>query len=168
MENFKEMNKAQLRAACKAAGIKGYGKMNNAQMAEQLDYMLTPVIGDFVFCPHCGIHLDNGCAYHDPRLGAAYTNEEYEYACLGCGGEFGPAIKSKAKSKPKAQAKDTDHSTVLKPTKLVWDIAEKMKAKNSDARRKDVIAACVEAGVALNTARTQYQLWFTATKNSQG
>jgi len=32
MKTFKEMNKAELRAACKAAGIKNYGKMDNAGM----------------------------------------------------------------------------------------------------------------------------------------
>lgn len=53
-------------------------------------------------------------------------------------------------------------STCENPTRLVWVIADEMKG----ARRKDVIAACVDKGVAYNTARTQYQLWFTATKNS--
>lgn len=54
-------------------------------------------------------------------------------------------------------------SDILNPCKLVWDMADEMKGQ----RRKDIIAACVEKGVAYNTARTQYQLWFTATKNSQ-
>lgn len=38
---------------------------------------------------------------------------------------------------------------------MVWDIAKAMYAK--DARRKEIIAACVEAGIALNTAKTQLQ-----------
>lgn len=38
---------------------------------------------------------------------------------------------------------------------IVWDIAKAMYAQG--AKRKDIIAACVEQGVALNTARTQIQ-----------
>lgn len=52
-------------------------------------------------------------------------------------------------------------SSVEKPTKRVWHIAESMKG----ARRKDVIEACVNEGIAYYTARTQYQLWYTASKN---
>ena len=44
--------------------------------------------------------------------------------------------------------------------KKVWDIADAM----AGARRKDVIAACVEAGINLGTAKTQYQLWFVSKK----
>jgi hypothetical protein len=47
-------------------------------------------------------------------------------------------------------------STIPNPVKNVHDICNSMP----DARRKDVVAACVEQGIALNTARTQYQVWF--------
>ena len=36
MKTFEEMNKMELRAACKAAGIKNYGKMDNAGMRTAL------------------------------------------------------------------------------------------------------------------------------------
>lgn len=62
----------------------------------------------------------------------------------------------------KATAKRVHKSAIGSPCKLVWDMAEEMAGE----RRKDIIAACVKKGVAFNTARTQYQLWFTATKNS--
>lgn len=45
----------------------------------------------------------------------------------------------------------------------VWDICE----ENKDLRRKDVIAICVAKGINYYTARTQYQAWRTAHKNSQ-
>lgn len=48
-------------------------------------------------------------------------------------------------------------STVERPCKLVWHIADEMVG----ARRKDVLAACVARGVAFYTARTQYQLWLS-------
>lgn len=57
-------------------------------------------------------------------------------------------------------------STIEAPSKRVWEIAEQMKAENPNVRRKDVIAACVEQGIAFYTARTQYQLWFKASRAS--
>jgi hypothetical protein len=48
-------------------------------------------------------------------------------------------------------------STVERPCKLVWHIADDMIG----ARRKDVLAECVRRGVAFYTARTQYQLWLS-------
>lgn len=47
--------------------------------------------------------------------------------------------------------------------KLVWDVCE----ANKDLSRKDVINICVSMGINFYTARTQYQAWFKATKNSQ-
>ncbi|UZT28627.1 hypothetical protein pD_gene0020 [Vibrio phage 033B] len=55
-------------------------------------------------------------------------------------------------------------STIASPTKQVWEIADRMRNENPDVRRKDVIQACVDAGIAFNTARTQYQHYFKACK----
>jgi hypothetical protein len=49
-----------------------------------------------------------------------------------------------------------EKSEVKGAVAIVWDIA-KAAYDAGDARRKDIIAACVEAGVALNTAKTQLQ-----------
>lgn len=51
--------------------------------------------------------------------------------------------------------KTRNASTVESPVKRVWAIADSMP----DAKRKDVIAACVAEGIAFFTARTQYQKW---------
>jgi len=117
--------------------------------AEEIE---QPVVGEFVNCPHSGIHLSNG----DDVNGETIKHEEFE--CLGCGKEFGPAIKKARKTMV------TAHSTVERPTKLVWHIADEMFNANPEVRRKDVIAECVNRGIAFYTARTQYQQWL-ATKN---
>jgi hypothetical protein len=57
-------------------------------------------------------------------------------------------------------------SKVESPTKLVWDIAEEMKAKNPHVTRKQVIAECQVRGIAYFTARTQYQQWLTTKRES--
>lgn len=68
----------------------------------------------------------------------------------------------------KIEAKKTTHtpknkSTIDNPCSVVWNIAEEMKG----AKRKEVIHACVLAGVAFYTARTQYQQWRTASKQQE-
>lgn len=61
---------------------------------------------------------------------------------------------------PRNSAYVAETSTVAGATKRVWTIAESMPG----AARKEVIAACREAGIAFGTARTQYQKWYKANK----
>lgn len=63
------------------------------------------------------------------------------------------------KKEPAAKADVVHESTVERPCKLVWHIADEMTAANPAVRRKDVLTACVARGVAFYTARTQYQQW---------
>lgn len=53
-------------------------------------------------------------------------------------------------------------SSCIRPTKLVWDIADCMPK----ASRKEVMEECVRQGVAYGTARTQYQAWFKASQEA--
>lgn len=57
--------------------------------------------------------------------------------------------------RPLYNAAARERSAVKGAVGMVWDIAKDMYAKG--ARRKEIIAACVDAGVALNTAKTQLQ-----------
>lgn len=140
----------------------GYQLIGEAPAAEAEE----PVIGEFVNCPHCGIHLENGIGVHLQEVnGKVIKHKAFEYECLACGEEFGPAIAEEAtKATPKRKIEITNHSTIERPTKTVWHIADEMSAANPQVRRKDVIAECVRRGIAFYTARTQYQQWL-ATKN---
>jgi DNA-directed RNA polymerase subunit RPC12/RpoP len=116
-------------------------------------------------CPHCGIDLENGVGPHCQEVnGKEIKHAQFEYVCLACNGEFGPAIPVKAEKAPGKSIEVKNRSTVERPTKLVWHIADEMSAANPQVRRKDVIAECVSRGIAFYTARTQYQQWL-ATKN---
>lgn len=127
-------------------------------------------VGGFTHCPHCDIALDNGiCMHGDDVNGTPLVHEEFEFACLACGGEFGPAIladlgQAAADRKANASMGTADAkpriSTCEKPTKKVWHIADSMPK----ASRKDVMAQCVAQGIAYGTARTQYQAWFKASQ----
>lgn len=127
----------------------------------------SPVVGDVhdYHCPHCHIHLSNGVGTHEGEVNGKHVvfTKEFEYWCMACEGEFGPAI-AKAKTKPakaeSAKVEIKNESTTDRPCKSVWAIADSMPG----ARRKEVLAACVEKGIAYNTARTQYQQWFQLNK----
>lgn len=62
-------------------------------------------------------------------------------------------------------------SEPLRPTKLVWAIADDMVASAKAANlpvptRKEVLAECERRGIAFYTARTQYQVWKTMQSNA--
>lgn len=56
---------------------------------------------------------------------------------------------------PQAAGGKRNRSTVESPVKQVWAIADSMVGTS----RKNIIAACIEQGIAFYTARTQYQRW---------
>lgn len=57
-------------------------------------------------------------------------------------------------------------SVIQSPVKAVWTMATEMNKRAAETgttcKRKDVVEACVRAGIAFYTARTQYQAWLTA------
>lgn len=63
-----------------------------------------------------------------------------------------------------AKIEQKEKSEVKSPCALVWEIAEEQReisvVEGTKLSRKAVIEKCVAAGVAYNTARTQYQLWY--------
>ncbi len=70
------------------------------------------------------------------------------------------AVKVPAPALPEKAQPRVLKSTVEGPTKRVWSIADGMPG----AKRQDVVQACIEAGIATGTARTQYQKWFAASR----
>lgn len=124
-----------------------------------------------VHCPSCGVHLSNGVGdfagmvERTESLEDALHQQDHEHECLGCGHQFGPKITlEEAQARYKSVKKYENKSTVTGAVALVHEIAASMP----DARRKDVIQACVDKGIAFYTARTQYQKWFKAKKSAQG
>lgn len=96
-------------------------------------------------CPKCG---STEIFHGQGNKSGTVVNEDCVCGCHNCDWFYDGSIRNK--------------SEVESPCWLVWDTADKMKG----SRRKDVIAACVEKGVAFYTARTQYQLWLTANRNA--
>lgn len=107
-------------------------------------------------CPECSIHLSNGLldfvsvVESMGSYAAAYAAQQHQWSCMACGAEFGDLVAPPAEPAPKL-----NKSIIEKPCVAVWNIAESMPG----AKRKEVLEACVAAGIAYYTARTQYQQW---------
>lgn len=99
----------------------------------QVDYM----------CPECGAHIGKECS--DCGKVRLYKKGH-------------PHLDTCSKFVKPAPIKRV--SDIESPCHFVWDTADTMSAKG--ATRKQIIDACLAAGVAFYTARTQYQLWFKA------
>lgn len=58
-------------------------------------------------CPSCGIHLSNGVGYHDQEVnGKKIKHDKFEYVCLACNEEFGPAISKKRASESTGEVRE--------------------------------------------------------------
>lgn len=124
-------------------------------------------------CPHCGIHLSNGVCDFDSMVDTHGSEREalkimsHEWTCLGCNGEWGPQVKgSKGRGAPTrhyTNKSDAELKAQGGAVKVCWDLF----LEQPDLKRKDAIAAAVAKGVAFYTARTQYQKFFQAQKNSK-
>lgn len=96
--------------------------------------------------------------------------------CNHCGW-FHSEISAQGEEKPFEEITEKEHkahrgevgnkSSTDKPCSKVWDIATAMHKANPQVKRKEVLEACEAAGIAYYTARTQYQEWFKASKNSK-
>lgn len=123
MKALNEMNKAELRAECKAVGVKGYGNMDNATMRNaienaRIDAELVKMYGT-CNCPSCNAHLSNGVWDSDALVESHLHNGEKQAAkeanqqldkkfwCMACDECFGEDrvpmdLTPKAKAAPVA------------------------------------------------------------------
>ena len=120
MTNFQDMNKTELRAACKEAGIP-YSKLTvggmrdtltahyAASATEEVKEDIAPAtesasvdldtlqLTDDDNCPHCGIHLSNGIGDFEQLVELhgkkkAHELATREFQCMGCDGEWGALV----------------------------------------------------------------------------
>lgn len=121
-------------------------------------------------CPECGIHLSNGLSDFEGIVErcngsekAAVKLQAHEWSCMGCGAEWGDKIEVKA-STPRGEP--TRHYTNKSTIEGAVNASHAIFDADPDMRRKDAIAAAVEAGITFYTARTQYQKWYKAKKGA--
>lgn len=96
MLKIAEMNRTELRAACKAAGIQ-YSKLTVDGMRKALfhheDNQYYVKKCGTANCPHCNVHLSNGLLHADDGDGNGDPLMlKHEWFCMGCGEEFGEEL----------------------------------------------------------------------------
>jgi hypothetical protein len=76
----------------------------------------------FCTCPSCDMHLSNGVGVHNQDVnGQALKHTKYEFECLACGEEFGPALK------PVRKADEVRSAAIAKS----WEDADVKKARST-------------------------------------
>lgn len=96
------------------------------------------------------------------------TKEDYKHLGLDKAPEYAEPPEDASVAPEQEENEGLDDINFAKPDRRkgavreVWDICE----ENKDLRRKDVIEMCVAKGINFYTARTQYQAWYRASKNS--
>jgi len=93
--------KSTTKFASRAAGEKAVQKLRdtNARDEEVNSSVTGYKIHEYHNCPHCGIHLSNGVIEHGDEVGEKILKlKEFQFECMACGSEFGPALKHAAKS----------------------------------------------------------------------
>lgn len=176
-----KLNKTELRAACKEAGIKGYGKMTNDDMRAALD--LHNRCGH-VNCPHCGVHLSNGLLHCDDEamkdgISIAKTLREtgemtQEWECMGCGEQFGehvapvqPAADRHNGTGIKIEKDRPTQNGVTRPSaggkcRAVWDALDELLAELEEGEHvtaKMVKDLAADEGWNVNNASIEFYRW---------
>jgi hypothetical protein len=91
-------------------------------------------------CFHCGTYLKNGVGTHLQEVnGVEIQHDKFEFACLACGEEFGPAITKTARknldelTRPQMQASlKLDRTIQCVETKETWKNAFRMWKEHAD------------------------------------
>lgn len=67
----------------------------------------------------------------------------------------GKVVVREHKGDPLHDASKRIKSVIEDPVKYVWDLC----FKHPTMKRRDIVTKAIEAGVSVNTAKTQYQYW---------
>jgi hypothetical protein len=178
MKTISEMNKKELRAACKEAGITGYGKLTVGGMRDELrsskrDEELMAECGH-THCPHCNVHLENGMWTFDealeehlnPKSSAFPEMFTHEFLCLGCDGEFGEERELPVKGEGIKIEKDRpERNGIKRPSaggkcRAVWDACDTFYASSKRVPMpKDMKVIATEKGWNENNTVIEMYQW---------
>jgi hypothetical protein len=171
MRNFDEMGKVELRQACKKAGIKNYGKMNNDGMRAALEAHYADVKGADV----------KGAEEAAPE--AVGTEEVQEEASVSAPSDLAKMVQQMMGANQKKEEERTapasvkststglkieknreERNGIKKPSvggtcRAVWDAMDAMVASGKNPSAKDVKALAEERGWNPNNASIEFYQW---------
>ena len=162
MINFNEMGKVELRQACKEAGIKNYGKMNNDGMRAALEAHYADAKGaeEAVVTEEvqeeAPVSAPSGLATMvQQMMGANQKKEE---------GRSAPAAAKRTSSGLKIEKAREERNGIKKPSvggqcRAVWDALDDMVAAGTQPTAKQVKALAEERGWNPNNASIEFYQW---------
>ena len=162
MINFNEMGKVELRQACKEAGIKNYGKMNNDGMRAALEahYADAKEAEEAVVTEEvreeAPVSAPSGLATMvQQMLGANQKKEEERSA---------PAAAKRTSGGLKIEKAREERNGIKKPSvggqcRAVWDALDDMVAAGTQPTAKQVKALAEERGWNPNNASIEFYQW---------
>lgn len=165
------MTKNEIKAALDLAGV-AYAKKANLETLQALyaEHVL-PTLGEYGLgsndedakCPHCGInHKDNG--WQTPE---GYEGATNEHICLGCGGQWGPAV---VRSQPtgtglKIEKDRPEQNGIKRPSiggkcRAIWDALDAYRAETGELpASKTVKELAADEGWNPNNASIEFYQW---------
>lgn len=162
MINFNEMGKVELRQACKEAGIKNYGKMNNDGMRAALEAHYADAKGaeeaapEAVVTKEAPVSAPSGLAKMVQQMMGANQKKEEERSA--------PAAAKRTSSGLKIEKAREERNGIKKPSvggqcRAVWDALDDMVAAGTQPTAKQVKALAEERGWNPNNASIEFYQW---------
>lgn len=189
MKNFNEMGKVELRAACKEAGIKNYGKMNNdgmraalvahyapqeevrAEAEQQVEQVAPAIVGrnngnvdprHLDKCPECGSEE----LYAGINIEGMVQFEDSVGGCHHCDWEYdmrskvaAPAGKGIKIEKDREERNGVKRPSIGGACRMVWDYLDSVVAAGEQPSAKMVKAHAMEMGWNQNNASIEFYQW---------
>lgn len=174
MSNFDEMGKVELRAACKEAGIKYYGKMNNDGMREALKAHYAEPVQDEQTAqtePEAVVTEPEASAEEAEQSSAPSAMGRMWLQLLGAGRgetkkqeERAPASAKSTSTGLKIEKNREERNGIKRPSvggtcRAVWDAMDEMVASGKNPSAKDVKALVEERGWNPNNASIEFYQW---------
>lgn len=167
MSNFNEMGKVELRAACKEAGIKNYGKMNNDGMRAALEAHYAAPVQEEQAAPtepeavvteeEAPVFAKGGLAAMVQQMIGAKSEKQVEK-------QAAPASAKSTSTGLKIEKDREERNGIKKPSvggtcRAVWDAMDAMVAFGKNPTAKDVKALAEERGWNPNNASIEFYQW---------
>ena len=166
MANFNEMGKVELRQACKEAGIKNYGKMNNDGMRAALEAHYADTKGAEEAAPEAVVieeaqeealvSAPSGLAMMVQQMMGANQKKEEEHSA--------PAAAKRTSSGLKIEKAREERNGIKKPSvggqcRAVWDALDAMVEAGAQPTAKQVKELAEERGWNPNNASIEFYQW---------
>lgn len=166
MANFNEMGKVELRQACKDAGIKNYGRMNNDGMRAALEAHYAEAKGAEEAAPEAVVteEVQEEAPVSAPSGLASMVQQMMGANEKKAEREAAPAAAKRTSSGLKIEKEREERNGIKKPSvggqcRAVWDALDDMVAAGTQPTAKQVKELAEERGWNPNNASIEFYQW---------